>query len=95
MRALEVFDQARDLGGKVGQPAQEADHDSRGRRDAHPPPLPAEPPRIRNRVPVVPEPDQSHEQKGGACAEDAEPERIRHQHPELWRLRERRCRRRS
>ena len=95
MRVLEVFDQARDPGWKVGQPAQEADHDSRDRRDTHPPPMPAEPPRIRNRVPVVPEPDQSHEQKGDACAEDAEPQRIRHQHPELWRLKVRRCRRRS
>lgn len=54
MRVLEVFDEARDPGRKVRQPAEEADHDSRARRDTQSPPMPTEPPRIRNYVPVVP-----------------------------------------
>ena len=64
-RVLEVLEQARDPGGRWVRRRSSPTTTPARRRDRHPPPMPAEPARIRIRVPVAPEPDHSDEHQAG------------------------------
>ena len=89
---LQVGEQARKLLGQAGQAAQQPHHDAGRRGDRDPPPVPAEPARIRIGVPLTPELDHPDEHQAGERAEHPQGHRVPHQHPELPLLGDRRRR---
>jgi hypothetical protein len=89
---FQVLEQAGNLLGQAGQAAQPADHDTGRRGDRDPPPVPAEPARMRIAVPLAPELDHSDEDQAGERAEHPEHDRPAHQDPELPLLGNRRSR---
>jgi len=80
---LQVSEQARNLLGQAGQPAQQPDHGTGRRGDRHPPPMPAEPARIGIVVPLAPERDHSDEHQAGNRAERPQGHGVTHQDPEI------------
>ena len=89
---LQVFEQAGNRLGQLGQLPQHADHEPRRRGDGYPPPVSAEPAWIGSRVPPGPQLDHSQDNQAGEPAEHSEGDRVRRKRPELSLLGNRRNR---